>query len=70
MLGATRSSPPAALQSGDEPIVGERREILLGIVGRPCLSDPGLGVDITVRSDPTTLTAVWVGDLPLGAFKG
>jgi hypothetical protein len=32
-----------------------------------CLSDPGFGVDITVRSDPKTLTAVWVGDLPLGA---
>ena len=32
-----------------------------------CLSDPGFGVDITVRSDPKTLIAVWVGDLPLGA---
>jgi len=32
-----------------------------------CLSDPGFGVDITIRSDPKTLTAVWVGDLPLGA---
>jgi DNA-binding HxlR family transcriptional regulator len=28
-----------------------------------CLSDPGFGVDVTVRSDPQTLTAVWVGDL-------
>jgi hypothetical protein len=28
-----------------------------------CLSDPGFGVDITVRSDPKTLTAVWMGDL-------
>ncbi len=27
-----------------------------------CLSDPGFGVDITVRSHPTTLTAVWMGD--------
>ena len=32
-----------------------------------CLSDPGFGVDITVRSDPESLTAVWVGDLSLGA---
>ena len=32
-----------------------------------CLSDPGFGVDITVSSDPKTLTAVWVGDLPLAA---
>ena len=32
-----------------------------------CLSDPGFGVDITVRSDPKTLTAVWMGDLGLGA---
>jgi hypothetical protein len=32
-----------------------------------CLSDPGFGVDITVSSDPTTLTAVWVGDLGLAA---
>jgi DNA-binding HxlR family transcriptional regulator len=30
-----------------------------------CLSDPGFGVDITVSSDPKTLTAVWVGDLAL-----
>jgi len=30
-----------------------------------CLSDPGFGIDITVRSDAKTLTAVWVGDLPL-----
>jgi hypothetical protein len=32
-----------------------------------CLSDPGFGVDITVSSDPKTLTAVWVGDLGLAA---
>jgi DNA-binding HxlR family transcriptional regulator len=32
-----------------------------------CLSDPGFGIDVTVRSDPKTLTAVWVGDLELGA---
>ncbi len=30
-----------------------------------CLADPGYGVDVTVSSDPKTLTAVWVGDLPL-----
>ncbi len=30
-----------------------------------CLSDPGFGVDVTVRSDPKTLTAVWMGDLGL-----
>jgi DNA-binding HxlR family transcriptional regulator len=32
-----------------------------------CLSDPGFGVDITVRSDPKTLTAVWMGDLGVAA---
>jgi DNA-binding HxlR family transcriptional regulator len=32
-----------------------------------CLSDPGFGVDVTVRSSPTALTAVWVGDLELGS---
>jgi len=32
-----------------------------------CLSDPGFGVDITIRSDPQTLTAVWVGDAGLGS---
>ena len=30
-----------------------------------CLTDPGFGVDITVHSDPKTLTAVWMGDLGL-----
>jgi DNA-binding HxlR family transcriptional regulator len=30
-----------------------------------CLTDPGFGVDITVQSDPKTLTAVWMGDLGL-----
>ena len=30
-----------------------------------CLTDPGFGVDVTVSSDPTTLTAVWMGDLDL-----
>jgi DNA-binding HxlR family transcriptional regulator len=32
-----------------------------------CLSDPGYGVDVTVRTDAKTLTAVWMGDLELGA---
>jgi hypothetical protein len=32
-----------------------------------CLSDPGFGVDITLSSDPKTLTAVWMGDLDLAA---
>jgi DNA-binding HxlR family transcriptional regulator len=32
-----------------------------------CLSDPGFGVDITVRSDPKTLTAVWMGDIGVAA---
>src|SRR5207244_11742913 len=32
-----------------------------------CLSDPGFGVDITVSSDPKTMTAVWMGDLSLAA---
>ena len=31
-----------------------------------CLSDPGFGVDVTVRSDPTTLTAVWMRTRPDG----
>jgi hypothetical protein len=31
-----------------------------------CLTDPGFGVDLTVRSDPKTLTAVWMGDVGLG----
>lgn len=30
-----------------------------------CLTDPGFGVDLTVRSDAKALTAVWVGDLAL-----
>jgi DNA-binding HxlR family transcriptional regulator len=30
-----------------------------------CLSDPGFGVDITVRSDAKSLTAIWMGDLGL-----
>jgi DNA-binding HxlR family transcriptional regulator len=30
-----------------------------------CLSDPGFGVDVTVNSDPKTLTAVWMGDVDL-----
>ena len=30
-----------------------------------CLSDPGFGVDLNVRSDAKTLTAVWMGDLGL-----
>ena len=30
-----------------------------------CLTDPGFGVDVTVSSDPKTLTAVWMGDLPI-----
>jgi DNA-binding HxlR family transcriptional regulator len=32
-----------------------------------CLTDPGFGVDLTVRSDPKTLAGVWMGDLGLGA---
>jgi DNA-binding HxlR family transcriptional regulator len=32
-----------------------------------CLTDPGFGVDVTVRSDPRTLTAVWMGDAALAA---
>jgi DNA-binding HxlR family transcriptional regulator len=32
-----------------------------------CLTDPGFGVDLTVSSDPKTLTAVWMGDLDLAA---
>ena len=30
-----------------------------------CLSDPGFGVDLSVSSDPKTMTAVWMGDLAL-----
>ncbi len=32
-----------------------------------CLSDPGFGVDLTVRSDPQTLVSVWLGDTGLAA---
>lgn len=32
-----------------------------------CLTDPGFEVDVTVRSDAKTLTAVWMGDLPLSS---
>lgn len=32
-----------------------------------CLHDPGFGVDITVHSDAKTLTALWMGDLDVGA---
>jgi DNA-binding HxlR family transcriptional regulator len=32
-----------------------------------CLTDPGFGVDVTVSSDAKTLTAVWMGDLPLSS---
>jgi len=32
-----------------------------------CLSDPGFGVDVTVKTDAKTLTAVWVGDVALRA---
>jgi hypothetical protein len=32
-----------------------------------CLSDPGFGVDVTLRSDPKSLTAVWMGDLGLAS---
>jgi DNA-binding HxlR family transcriptional regulator len=32
-----------------------------------CLSDPGFGVDVTVDTDPKTLTAVWMGDLDVTA---
>ena len=35
-----------------------------------CLKDPGFGVDVTVRSDPRTLTAVWMGDAGLAAALG
>ena len=36
-----------------------------------CLTDPGFGVDLTVSSDPKTLTAVWMGDLDLAvAIRG
>jgi DNA-binding HxlR family transcriptional regulator len=32
-----------------------------------CLTDPGFGIDVIVRTDAKTLTAVWVGDLDLVA---
>ncbi|HEY7632028.1 MAG TPA: helix-turn-helix domain-containing protein [Thermoleophilaceae bacterium] len=32
-----------------------------------CLKDPGFGVDLTVRSAPTTLVSVWLGDTGLAA---
>ena len=35
-----------------------------------CLTDPGFGVDVTVNSDPKTLTAVWMGDVELRSAVG
>ncbi len=34
-----------------------------------CLSDPGYGTDLTVRSDPVELAAVYMGDMPLSAAR-
>ena len=34
-----------------------------------CLSDPGFGVDVTVSSDPKTLTAVWMGDISVSEAR-
>ena len=35
-----------------------------------CLSDPGFGVDLTVKTDAVTMASVWVGDLDLaGAIR-
>lgn len=35
-----------------------------------CLTDPGFGVDLTVRTDAVTMAGVWMGDLNLaGAIK-
>lgn len=35
-----------------------------------CLTDPGFGVDLTVRTDAATMARVWLGDFDLaGAFK-
>ena len=35
-----------------------------------CLSDPGFGVDLVVRTDVVTMASVWVGDLDLaGAIR-
>jgi DNA-binding HxlR family transcriptional regulator len=44
------------------------------ILARPepdlCLTDPGFGVDLTVRTDAVTMAEVWVGDLDLaGAIR-
>ncbi len=44
------------------------------ILDRPepdlCLSDPGFGVDLTVRTDAVTMAEVWVGDVDLaGALR-
>jgi hypothetical protein len=32
-----------------------------------CLTNPGFGIDVTVRTDPKTLAGVWMGDVGLGA---
>jgi DNA-binding HxlR family transcriptional regulator len=32
-----------------------------------CLTDPGYGTDLTVRSDPVILASVYMGDIPLAA---
>lgn len=35
-----------------------------------CRTDPGFGVDLTVRTDPRTLARVWIGDVGLaGALR-
>jgi DNA-binding HxlR family transcriptional regulator len=35
--------------------------------GDLCLTDPGFGIDLTVRSDPKTAISVWMGDIGLAA---
>jgi hypothetical protein len=34
-----------------------------------CLSDPGFGVDVSVNTDPKTLTAVWMGDVDIAEAR-
>ena len=40
-------------------LVLDRREVDL------CLKDPGFPVDVVVSADLQTLTAVWMGDVPM-----
>jgi hypothetical protein len=54
-----RGAPPTMRCPRTWWLVLDRLEIDL------CLRDPGFPVDLVVSADLTTLTAVWMGDMPL-----